>query len=151
ALAPDWLLAQLRPGSRKAAPGADGEKVTEGHRDRELTSMAGVMRHRGFSAQAIAAALLVENELRCDPPWTVKLPMPRCNASGTNRASGWHSRKRNWVSTSRRSACSATRKATTRPRDAHCKAENGSCDTWPPPPSSLPKQEERGEITENPV
>src|SRR5262249_53779181 len=72
ALAPDWLLAQLRPGyrdcNRSADPVVDGEKITEGHRDTELTSMAGVMRHRGFSAKAIAAALLVENELRCEPP-----------------------------------------------------------------------------------
>ncbi len=72
ARAPDWLLAQLRPGhgsgQRSATPIAGGEKITEGHRDTELTSMAGVMRRRGFSAQAIAAALLVENELRCDPP-----------------------------------------------------------------------------------
>jgi putative DNA primase/helicase len=72
ALAPDWLLAQLRPGHRsghRLAPHiVAGEKITEGHRDTELTSMAGVMRRRGFSAKAIAAALLVENELRCDPP-----------------------------------------------------------------------------------
>ena len=44
------------------------EKIAEGHRNTELTSMAGIMRRRGFSADAIAAALLVENQLRCEPP-----------------------------------------------------------------------------------
>jgi putative DNA primase/helicase len=69
--APDWLLAQVRPGQREgklgSAPQA-GEPIKEGRRDTELTSMAGVMRRRGFSAAAITAALRVENTLRCQPP-----------------------------------------------------------------------------------
>jgi putative DNA primase/helicase len=71
AQAPDWLLMQLQRGTRggnRAGAAQAGEPIEEGHRDSELTSMAGVMRRRGFSAAAIAAALWVENVLRCRPP-----------------------------------------------------------------------------------
>jgi putative DNA primase/helicase len=71
ARAPDWLLAQLQPGRREGSSAAaprGGESIEEGRRDSELTSMAGVMRRRGFSTAAIAAALRVENTLRCRPP-----------------------------------------------------------------------------------
>jgi hypothetical protein len=84
AMAPQWLLDQLQEnarGSRKAnaATGSkslvDGEKIPEGLRDDILTSWAGTMRRRGFSPEAIEAALVVENALRCEPPleeWQVK-------------------------------------------------------------------------------
>ena len=42
--------------------------IREGARDVTLASMAGTMRARGFGAEAIEAALLVENRRRCDPP-----------------------------------------------------------------------------------
>ena len=70
--APEWLLAQLqhpRRDGKEATPClAEGEKIEEGERDTVLTSMAGTMRRRGFSVEAIAAALLVENKRRCQPP-----------------------------------------------------------------------------------
>jgi len=71
--APPWLLAQLQVGPRsgkvdRAQTLPDGEKLYIGARNTVLTSMAGTMRHRGFCAEAIRAALLVEDEVRCDPP-----------------------------------------------------------------------------------
>ena len=69
---PVWLLeyiAAARDGSRpesKAVPGS--EKVPEGKRNDLLTSLGGTMRKRGMSREAIEAALLEENRLRCAPP-----------------------------------------------------------------------------------
>ena len=48
--------------------GTAGGKVAEGGRDNHLASMAGVMRRKGFEADAIFAALQAENSARCDPP-----------------------------------------------------------------------------------
>jgi hypothetical protein len=42
--------------------------IAEGHRNVTLTSLAGVMRHRGMSFAAIDAALQAENAERCRPP-----------------------------------------------------------------------------------
>lgn len=42
--------------------------IPEGHRDSLLTSLAGTMRRRGASEDAILAALREENEKRCRPP-----------------------------------------------------------------------------------
>jgi hypothetical protein len=81
AIAPAWLLDQLRQDTRgsrgreHSIPQVDGDKICEGHRDDLLTSWAGSMRRRGFSREAIEAALLVENSSRCSPPlpeWQVK-------------------------------------------------------------------------------
>jgi hypothetical protein len=73
ALAPKWLLEQLRPGGpksagRKAPALADGEPISDGARDDTLASLAGSMRRRGMSKEGIEAGLLAENEQRCDPP-----------------------------------------------------------------------------------
>lgn len=68
--APDWLRAYIampRPvASSERAP--DGEKWHPGERNNKLTSIAGTMRRRGCSLEAIEAALLEENRLRCTPP-----------------------------------------------------------------------------------
>lgn len=45
----------------------DGSKISAGFRNTTLTSLAGSMRNRGMSREAIEAALLVENKLRCNP------------------------------------------------------------------------------------
>jgi putative DNA primase/helicase len=42
--------------------------IKEGQRNATLASLAGAMRHKGFSEAAIYAALRVENAARCDPP-----------------------------------------------------------------------------------
>lgn len=53
--------------SKGAAPPLP-EVIDEGERDVLLTSLAGSMRRRGASEEAILAALREENDLRCDPP-----------------------------------------------------------------------------------
>ncbi|MBZ5515127.1 MAG: bifunctional DNA primase/polymerase [Acidobacteriia bacterium] len=64
------FLAQGRNGDRieqqSQVPTIDGP-IPEGQRDNTLTSLAGTMRRRGMSKEAILAALLEENK-RCDPP-----------------------------------------------------------------------------------
>lgn len=42
--------------------------IAQGERETQLVSMAGTMRRRGMSIEAILAALDVENEVRCVPP-----------------------------------------------------------------------------------
>lgn len=71
---PAWLLALLREpqGSNKPTPSTTQELIFEGNRNTTLTSLAGTMRHRGMGEDAIRAALLEENEQRCQPP----LPEP---------------------------------------------------------------------------
>jgi putative DNA primase/helicase len=56
---------QQRQGNGEAT--AD-EEIAEGQRNATLTSLAGTMRRRGMTAQAIEAALLVMNARRCQPP-----------------------------------------------------------------------------------
>jgi len=52
---------------QSAALQPDG-KVSEGGRNNYLASLAGTMRRRGMSPEAIEAALRAENETRCNPP-----------------------------------------------------------------------------------
>lgn len=70
--APEWLVTHLSPSNRQPTATktglVEGELIEEGRRNALLTSLAGTMRSRGFSAVAIAAALLAENGERCDPP-----------------------------------------------------------------------------------
>jgi hypothetical protein len=69
--APAWLLEQLsedRPGGRRKQTFVAGEIIPEGARDETMASFAGSMRRRGMSEEAMYAALLVENQERCDPP-----------------------------------------------------------------------------------
>lgn len=69
---PTQLLALLQP-SGVASPAQNdelGTMIHEGGRNTTLTSLAGTMRRRGMSGSAIRAALLEENDERCDPPLT---------------------------------------------------------------------------------
>jgi uncharacterized protein DUF3631/bifunctional DNA primase/polymerase-like protein/primase-like protein len=69
---PKWLL-QL---AREAPHSEDGKRplealgqgIPEGERHSSLTSLAGTMRRRGMTPEAIEAALLAENRARCRPP-----------------------------------------------------------------------------------
>ena len=64
---PRWLLALILAksnGTARPLPRA----IPEGARNQTLASVAGSMRRRGASAQAILAALRVENAARCLPP-----------------------------------------------------------------------------------
>jgi RecA-family ATPase len=61
--APAWLLARLSAGrsaSTPIDPLSDGEVIAAGNIDRILASMAGSMRRRGFSEEAMRAALEIE-------------------------------------------------------------------------------------------
>jgi hypothetical protein len=49
-------------------PDAAAERIPKGERNAALTSLAGTMRKRGMSQSSIEAALLKDNETRCDPP-----------------------------------------------------------------------------------
>ena len=68
--APEWLTSLFASArnrtSRPSAPA--NRKWLEGERNNQLTSLAGSMRRRGMAPQSITAALLAENEHRCDPP-----------------------------------------------------------------------------------
>lgn len=66
--APEWLISLMekKPAARRGAPASD-EPITEGARNDTLTSLAGTMRRRGMSFDAIFAALQAENLARCEP------------------------------------------------------------------------------------
>jgi hypothetical protein len=67
---PAWLkefITATPKGTPLALPG-DGEKWEPGERNSQLVSVAGTMRRRGLSREAIEAALLEENRQRCNPP-----------------------------------------------------------------------------------
>jgi putative DNA primase/helicase len=63
---PDVIIRLARDGRGPAEPLP--ERIVEGQRNDLLTSLAGSMRRRGATAEAIEAALAVENETRCEPP-----------------------------------------------------------------------------------
>lgn len=67
---PDWLLSEMNSRRRRSttATTTDSEVWSVGERNIRLTSLAGTMRWRGMSQEAIEAALLEENQQRCDPP-----------------------------------------------------------------------------------
>lgn len=53
----------------KAAPAVPaGDQIPEGARNASLISLAGSMRRRGMSEEAMCAGLLAENTSRCQPP-----------------------------------------------------------------------------------
>ena len=65
---PRWLLEMI--GSRNGKPAnavAGSDKWMPGERNNRLTSAAGAMRRRGFTPEAIAAALMEENRRKCEP------------------------------------------------------------------------------------
>lgn len=66
-----WLLeaATVRTPAKTAASDTD-TIITQGTRNDTLTRLAGTMRNRGMSAEAIEAALLAENKQKCNPPLT---------------------------------------------------------------------------------
>lgn len=67
--APAWLQERISsPRQGASTISADGAKWGPGERNNSLASLAGSMRRRGLSPEAIGAALLEENRRRCDPP-----------------------------------------------------------------------------------
>jgi len=65
---PESLAARLAPNEHQKSAAPVGDAIAEGSRNATLTSFAGTMRHPGMSEEAIAAALLAENDRRCKPP-----------------------------------------------------------------------------------
>ncbi|MHB1865844.1 MAG: bifunctional DNA primase/polymerase [Candidatus Saccharimonadales bacterium] len=68
---PPWMLAKLTGAKPAPAPNvahAQGEAIAEGGRNAALASLAGSMRRRGMTPEAIEAALVTENDARCKPP-----------------------------------------------------------------------------------
>jgi len=63
---PPVLVALAQNGRSPAEPLP--ERIEQGRRNELLTSLAGSMRRRGASPEAIEAALLRENDSRCEPP-----------------------------------------------------------------------------------
>lgn len=71
AQAPAWLVDLGRnPHGRRNGHGTLPlpDFIPEGRRNNTLASLAGSLRRRGASPATIQAALVVENETRCDPP-----------------------------------------------------------------------------------
>lgn len=67
--APAWLVELVMDRApAKVSHGQPEAPIPEGQRNPTLTREAGAMRRRGLSPEAIAAALLVLNEQRCQPP-----------------------------------------------------------------------------------
>jgi hypothetical protein len=78
--APEWLLGlRSRTGTASIS---ETSLILEGWRNQALTSLAGSMRARGMTVDAIRAALLVTNEQRCHPP----LPEPEVQRIATSVA-----------------------------------------------------------------
>lgn len=72
---PAWLATRIAAPrvapQLPAVPGVaagSGRPIPEGERNATLTSLAGTMRRRGMTEEAIGAALLAENAKRCHPP-----------------------------------------------------------------------------------
>jgi len=63
---------QAKPPPNKPTSTVDKTTIAEGERNSTLTSLAGSMRCRGMTAEAIESALMVENKERCQPPLNVK-------------------------------------------------------------------------------
>ncbi len=66
---PETILEKLRHGKPEhGAPSSGHDRIPEGQRNSVLTSLAGSMRRRGMSQEAIYAALCIVNRERCEPP-----------------------------------------------------------------------------------
>jgi hypothetical protein len=65
---PPGLGEKLAYAMAKPADEKPAGQIPEGRRDATLTSLAGTMRRRGLSADAIYAALAAENKASCKPP-----------------------------------------------------------------------------------
>ena len=102
---PEWLGSKLaEPEPRAPSPNDSQGKIPEGHRNSHLTSLAGAMRRRGMSMEAIEAALLEENRRRCEPPLPenevrkIAASMERYEPAGPGRGVAYEAGRgeRNW-------------------------------------------------------
>lgn len=65
---PEWLLNRMHSDHPVSVGLNHGDRIPSGQRNATLASLGGVMRARGMSQGAIDAALLAENQHRCNPP-----------------------------------------------------------------------------------
>lgn len=66
---PEWMIELLRePEKPKEKVQAEESIIVEGGRNDYLTKMAGAMRRKGFSEDAIFSALQIDNREKCHPP-----------------------------------------------------------------------------------
>lgn len=65
---PEWLVELLGMQKNITPAEAVSDVITEGARNNVLASLAGTMRRRGMSQEAIGAALEAENQVKCKPP-----------------------------------------------------------------------------------
>ena len=65
---PIWLHNNSAKNRVIIESGDNGEKICEGKRNNSMTALAGKLRRNGLHFEAIYAALLYENGLRCNPP-----------------------------------------------------------------------------------
>lgn len=65
---PDWMIEALKEAPKPEAKPAQVGEVIEGGRNDYLTKMAGAMRRKNFSEDAIFAALQIDNREKCRPP-----------------------------------------------------------------------------------
>ena len=68
---PIWLIKIIendQSPEHKPSSMDKGEQISAGMRNQTLTSLAGSMRKRGMTEDAITAALLADNRARCNPP-----------------------------------------------------------------------------------
>lgn len=65
---PEALINLAGRASLTEAPAPSRHKVGSGQRNNYLTSIAGKLRHIGFSSDELVAALLTVNATRCEPP-----------------------------------------------------------------------------------
>lgn len=69
---PEWLLNLMAASSTKVkalkTKSTPESQILDGERNSALTSLAGTMRRRGMEYDSILAALMIENDKRCQPP-----------------------------------------------------------------------------------
>lgn len=65
---PEWMIELLKEAPKPEVKNTAGGEVIEGGRNDYLTKMAGAMRRKGFSEDAIFSALQIDNKEKCRPP-----------------------------------------------------------------------------------
>jgi len=82
---PDWLHTLMLNGVKTAPTArreATAQKVTEGSRNDTLFKLASSLRGKGLAEESITAALLAENQDRCDPPLPDSEVEKICHSAG---------------------------------------------------------------------
>ncbi len=67
---PQWMIEALKDTPASATPVSSNGLVANGSRNNTLTQLAGVMRRKGMSEDAMFAALQIHNREKCSPPLT---------------------------------------------------------------------------------